>query len=71
MKYYVDQSIDEPTLLENLWKNLLMTHSLSNLSVMTLNSEPTSDTHVATKSHVYFLSEHDRSRRDLSTLIHD
>ena len=71
VKYYVDQSIDEPIFAKNIEKNVLMSHFLSNISEISLNLEPIDDNHVATKSHVYFLSEHGRSRRDMSTVFHN
>ena len=46
-------------------------HSLINISQNTLNSEPTDDKYVATTSYVDSLSEKDRNRPDMSTVLND
>ena len=46
-------------------------NSLVNISLITLSSEPVDGNHVAAKSHVDFLLENERSRRDLSLVLND
>ena len=64
-KIYIDQSIDEPTLV-------LKISSLFNISYRTLNSEPTDDNHATTKSFVVdSLSENERSGRQFCLVLND
>ena len=68
---YVDQSVDED-ILERIKKNNdFQNNCPSKVSHFSLNSEPTDDNHAATKSYVDSLSENNRNRRDLSTVIKD
>ena len=70
-RYYIDQSIDKPTFVRNDKNNDFNNHSSTNISQITLNSEPTDDNHAATKSYVDSLSGNDRNRRDMSTVSND
>ena len=67
-KFSVDEaisnSVDEPTLVRNNQNTNLNNHSLSNITHITLNSEPTDDKHVTAKAYVDSLSENKRNRRD-------
>ena len=63
--------IDEPTSVGNNRNNDFNNQSLRKIPHITLNSEPTNDNHVATKSYLGSLSVNDRNRRDMSTLFND
>ena len=52
-------------------KNNFKHHYVTNKSQIILNSEPTDDNHIATKSYVDSLSENDRNIRNLPTLFND
>ena len=75
IKYYVDQSIDEPAPVRNfkiIFKiNDFNNRFSSNILQITLNSERIDNIHIATKSYVDLLSENDRNRHDLSTVYND
>ena len=71
-KYYVDQSISEPTLVKKFKNNDFNNHSSSNISHLSLNSEPNVASHAAANYfYAEFLSEKDRMRRDLSLVFND
>ena len=62
-------SLDEQNLVRNVQADDLNNNSLTNISHMTLNSEPTDDNHCAIKPYVESLSENDRKRRSLSPTL--
>ena len=66
---YVDNAIDEPTLIRNNENNEFDDIFLINISHRTLNSELTDDNHAATKAYVDSLSESDRNRRYFSLVF--
>ena len=59
-KCYGDQSIVEPILVKINKRNDFNHYSSSNISQITLSSEPIDDNHVATKSSDDSLSENER-----------
>ena len=65
-KLYVDNSVDEPSLVRNNQKNDFNTYNLTNISSITLNEQAERDIEVITKAYVdQFHQEKERSRRDL------
>ena len=68
---YVYKAVDESTLLRNSRNININNHFLSNISFISINSEPIDDTHVVTKTYVDSLSENHRSWRDSSLAIGD
>ena len=71
-KLYVDNSIDETSLVRNIKDNDFDTFNLNNIKSFTLNTEAVNDNHVITKSYVdKFHQENERSRRDLGIDFYD
>ena len=68
---YVDDALDEPTLVRNSKNNDFNNHSLSNMSQITQNSKPIDDNHVVTKSYADSLSGKNGNRPGLSTVINN
>ena len=65
-KNYVDNSIDETSLIRNNKNNDFGNYNLSNIKSITLNNQPINDNEVVTKSYVdQFHNDNERSRRDL------
>ena len=65
-KNYVDNSIDEISLIRNNKNNDFGNYNLTNINSVTLNNQPINDNEVVTKSYVdQFHSDNERSRRDL------
>ena len=65
-KLYVDNSIDEPTIVRNNQDNDFNNYNLTNINSITLNTQAVNDNQVITKNHVdQFHQENERSRRDL------
>ena len=70
-KTYVDQSIDEPNLVENKKINEFNIFSLSSILQITLHSDPIIDNHTVNKSYVASLYKNYRNRRNMSTVFND
>ena len=68
---YVDDAKDETTLVWNIKNTDPNNHSLSNISQITLSSEPTYDNHAGTKSHVDSSPKNDRNRQQMSKVFND
>ena len=65
-KNYVDNSIDETSLIRNNKNNDFGNYNLTNINSITLNNHPINDNEVVTKSYVdQFHNDNERSRRDL------
>ena len=65
-KNYVDNSIDETSLIRNNKNNDFGNYNLTNINSITLNNQPINDNEVVTKSYVdQFHNDNERSRRDL------
>ena len=65
-KHYVDNSINEVSLVSNNRDNDFGNHNLTNINSITLNKQAESDNEVITKTYVdQFHQENERSRRDL------
>ena len=65
-KNYVDNSIDETSLIRNDKNNDFGNYNLTNINSITLNNQPINDNEVVTKSYVdQFYNDNERSRRDL------
>ena len=65
-KNYVDNSIDEISLIRNNTNNDFGNYNLTNINSITLNNQPITDNEVVTKSYVdQFHNDNERSRRDL------
>ena len=65
-KKYVDNSIDEISLIRNNKNNVFGNYNLTNINSITLNNQPINDNEVVTKSYVdQFHNDNERSRRDL------
>ena len=65
-KNYVDNSIDEISLIRNNKNNDFGNYNLTNINSITLNNQPINDNEVVTKSYVdQFHNDNERSRRDL------
>ena len=65
-KIYVDNKIDEPTLIRNNQDNNFKNHNLTIINSITLNSQAVNDNEVFTKSYVdQFHDDNERNRRDL------
>ena len=63
---YVDNSIDEPSLVRNNRDNNFGNYNLTNINSVTLNKQAENDNEVITKAYVdQFHQENERSRRDL------
>ena len=62
---YVDNSIDEPSLVRNIQDNDFISNNLTNTISITLNTQAVNDNQVITKAYVDQLhQEIERSRRD-------
>ena len=70
-KKYVDQCIDNLSFVRNNKNNDFNNHSLSNISQITLNSEPTYDNHAARNSYVDSPSENDRNQKQIFGVFND
>ena len=70
-KLCVSQSVNGPTLEKFNRKDNCNSHSLTNLSQLTPNSEPTDDFYATTKAYVDSLSDNERSRRDFTSVLND
>ena len=65
-KKYVDNSIDEISLIRNNKNNDFGNYNLTNINSITLNNQPINDNEVVTKLYVdQFHNDNERSRRDL------
>ena len=65
-KNYVDNSIDESSLVRNNQDNNFNNNNLTNINSITLNKQAENDNEVITKAYVdQFHQENERSRRDL------
>ena len=65
-KIYVDNSIDEPSLVRRNQENDLNNYNLTNINSITLNTQAVNDNQVITKAYVdQFHQENERSRRNL------
>ena len=65
-KNYVDNSIDERSLIRNNKNNDFGNYNLTNINSITLNNQPINDNEVVTKSYVdQFHNDNERSRREL------
>ena len=65
-KNYVDNSIDEVSLVRNNKDNDFYNYNLTNINSITLNKQAENDNEVITKAYVHqFHQENERSRRDL------
>ena len=65
-KNYVDNSIDEVSLVRNNKDNDFGNYNLTNINSITLNKQAENDNEAITKAYVYqFHQENERSRRDL------
>ena len=63
-KLYVDNSIDEPSLVRNNQDNDFGNYNLTNINSITLNKQAENDNEVITKAYVdQFHQENERSRR--------
>ena len=64
-KLYVDNSIDESSLVRNIQYNDFNNHNLTDINSITLNTQAVDDNQVFTKAYVdQFHQEIERSRRD-------
>ena len=69
---YVDNSIDESSLIRNNQDNDFNNYNLTNINSITLNKQAENDNEVITKSYVdQFHQENERSRRDLGIDFYD
>ena len=65
-KLYVDNAVDESSLVRNNQNNDFNNNNLTNISSITLNTQAVNDSQVITKAYVdQFHEENERSRRDL------
>ena len=65
-KLYVDNSIDEPSLVRNNQDNDFNDKNLTNINSITLNTQAENDNEVITKAYVdQFHNDNERTRRDL------
>ena len=65
-KNYVDNSIDEVSLVRNNKDNVFGNYNLTNINSIILNKQAENDNEVVTKAYVdHFHQENERSRRDL------
>ena len=63
-KLYVDNSVDEKSLVRNNQDNDFGNYNLTNINSIILNTQAVNDDHVITKSYVdQFLQENERSQR--------
>ena len=70
-KLYVNNAINETTLVGNVKNNDFNNISSSNRSHIAMNSQPVDDNHAATEAYVDSSSETDRNRRDLPFVFKD
>ena len=71
-KLYVDNSIDEISLVRNNQDNDFNSHKLTNINSTTLNTQAVNNIQVITKSYVDQFHQHsERSRRDLGINFYD
>ena len=71
-KLYVDNSIDEPSLVRNNQDNDFGNYNLTNINSITLNKQAENDNEVITKAYVdQFHQENERSRRDVGLDFYD
>ena len=71
-KLYVDNSIDETSLVRNNKDNDFGNYNLTNINSITLNKQAENDNEVITKAYVdQFHQENERSRRDLGIGFHN
>ena len=69
---YVDNAIDEPSLVRNNQDNDFGNYNLTNINSITLNKQAENDNEVITKAYVdQFHQENERSRRDLGIDFYD
>ena len=71
-KLYVDNAIDQPSLVRNNQNNDFNNYKSTNINSITLNKQAGNDNEVVTKAYVdEFHQENERSRRDLGTNFYD
>ena len=71
-KVYVDNAVDESSLVRNIQDNDFNNNNLTNINCITLNTQAVNDNEVITKAYVdQFHQENDRSRRDLGIDFYD
>ena len=71
-KLYVDNSINEPSLVRNNQNNDFNNNNLTNINSITLNTQAVNDNEIITKAYVdQFHQENERSRRDLGIDFYD
>ena len=69
---YVDNFIDEPSLVRNNQNIDFKNYNLTNINSITLNKQAENDSEVVTKAYVdQFHHENERSRRDLGIGFYD
>ena len=69
---YVDNAIDELSLVRINQDNDFNNYNLTNINSTTLNTQAVNDNHVITKNSVYhFHNDNERNRRDLSIYVYD
>ena len=65
-KLYVDNAVDESSLVRNIQDSDYNNNNLTNINSITLNTQAVNDNQVITKAYAdQFHHEHERSRRDL------
>ena len=71
-KLYVDNAIDEESLVRNNQDNDFNNINLTNINSITLNTQAVNDNQVITKAYVdQFHQENERSRRDVGLDFYD
>ena len=71
-KLYVDNAIDEESLVRNNQDNDFNNYNLTNINSFTVNTQTVNDNQVITKAYVdQFHQENERSRRDLGINFYD
>ena len=71
-KLYVDNSIDEPSIVRNNQDNDFKNYNLSNTSSIALNTQAVNDNQVVTKAYVdQFHNDNERTRRNLGLHFYD
>ena len=71
-KLYVDNAVDESSLVRNNKDNDFGNYNLTNINSITLNTQAVNDNQVITKAYVdQFHQENERSRRDLGIDFYD
>ena len=69
---YVDNDIDESSLVRNNQDNDFNNHNLTKINSNTLNTQAVTDNQVITKAYVdQFHQDNERSRRDLGIYFYD